>query len=180
MNITTFIGSSRTNGNSELLADLVTKDVKYRKIYLKDLTIQPIHDLRHDKDGFQLVEDDYDQIIEAILQSDLIIFSTPIYWYSMSGLMKNMIDRISQAVRDDRYPQLKEHFKSVEAIVIAVGGDAPKIKGLPLIQQFQYTCDFLKMPFSTYILGKGSRPGEILQDQQALAQAKLLNERLKA
>jgi multimeric flavodoxin WrbA len=179
MKITTFIGSSRKDSNSELLADFVTKDIKYHKIYLRNLSIQPIHDLRHDEGGFQLVDDDYDTIIHAFLQSDLIIFSTPIYWYSMSGMMKNMIDRLSQAIRDKRFPHFKEHLQSIEAIVVAVGGDNPTIKGLPLIQQFQYIFDFLNIRFSTYILGESNRPGDILQDQQALSQAHLLNKQLK-
>ncbi|MBK3494212.1 flavodoxin family protein [Viridibacillus sp. YIM B01967] len=179
MNITTFIGSSREESNSELLSDLVTKDIKHHKIDLKNLSIQPIHDLRHAEGGFQLVDDDYDKIISAFLESDLIIFSTPIYWYSMSGIMKTMIDRLSHAIRDERFPQFKEHLKSVNAIVIAVGGDEPKIKGLPLIQQFQYTFDFLNMRFSSYIIGEGNKPGDILQDQQAVSQANLLNKQLK-
>lgn len=179
MKLTTFIGSSRENGNSETLTDLVTKDIKHEKIYLKDLTIQPIHDLRHDLNGFQPVNDDYDIIIQALLKSDFVIFSTPVYWYSMSGLMKNMIDRLSQAIRDERFPELTEHLKTLNAIVIAVGGDAPRIKGLPLIQQFNYTFDFLKMNFFSYIIGEGRRPGDILQDKQAIEQALLLNNKLK-
>lgn len=179
MKITTIIGSSREDSNSEILADLVTKDIKHNKIDLKNLSIQPIHDLRHADGGFQFVDDDYDTIINALLESDLIIFSTPIYWYTMSGIMKNMIDRLSHAIRDDRFPQFKEQLKSVEAIVVAVGGDEPKIKGLPLIQQFKYTFDFLNMQFSSYIIGEGNKPGDILQDQQAVAQANLLNKQLK-
>lgn len=93
--------------------------------------------------------------------------------------MKNMIDRLSHAIRDERFPQLKEKLQTTEAIVLAVGGDAPNIKGLPMIQQFHYIFDFLKMPFSSYIIGNGNKPGEIANDSQALAQAKILNERLK-
>ena len=179
MNIVTFIGSSRPNGNTEYLTDLLLKDIDHQKIYLKDLTIKPIEDLRHTEDGFQYVDDDYDQIIEAILASDVLIFSTPIYWYSMTGLMKNMIDRFSQAIRDERYPIFKEHLKTVKTIVVAVGGDDPRIKGLPLIQQFRYTFDFLNMPLTNYIIGKASRPGQIQNDDIALTQAKLLNDLLK-
>ncbi|KOO51938.1 flavodoxin family protein [Viridibacillus arvi] len=179
MKITTIIGSSREDSNSEILADLVTKDLTHTTIDLKNLSIQPIHDLRHTDGGFQFVDDDYDTIINAFLESDLIIFSTPIYWYTMSGIMKNMIDRLSHAIRDERFPQFKEKIKSVEAIVVAVGGDEPKIKGLPLIQQFKYTFDFLNMRFSSYIIGEGNKPGDILQDQQAVAQATLLNKQLK-
>lgn len=179
MRITTFIGSSRENGNSEILTDIVTKDIQHHKIYLRKLNIKPIHDLRHDINGFQPVHDDYDQIIQALLNSDLLIFSTPVYWYTMSGFMKNMIDRISQAIRDNRYPQLREQLKTKHAIVVTVGGDDPYLKGLPLIQQFKYTFDFLNMNFQAYIIGEGHRPGDIAQDKQAITQAKLLNEKLK-
>ncbi|MGE7111711.1 flavodoxin family protein [Lysinibacillus sp. NPDC047702] len=179
MNITAFIGSSRTASNSEQLADYVLADIPHQKIDLKNVMIKPIHDLRHNDNGFQFVDDDYDQIIQAFLTSDIVIFVTPIYWYSMSGIMKNMIDRLSHAIRDERFPQLKEKLQTTEAIVLAVGGDDPYIKGLPMIQQFQYIFEFLQMPFFSYIIGNGNKPGEISNDTQALAQAKILNEKLK-
>lgn len=180
MNITAFIGSSRAGSNSEQLTNYVLDGINHVKIDLKNLTIEPINDLRHDNNGFQFVDDDYDQIIHAFLTSDLVIFATPIYWYSMSGIMKNMVDRLSQAIRDERFPQLKEKLQTTEAIVVAVGGDDPYIKGLPMIQQFQYIFDFLKMPFSSYIIGEANKPGEIIHDEHALMQASILNKKLKA
>ncbi|MEK4628587.1 flavodoxin family protein [Solibacillus sp. FSL R7-0682] len=180
MKITVFIGSSRKDGNSELLANLVVQGIEHEKVYLKDLHILPIEDLRHTKNGFQVFNDDYDQLIEMLEKSDVVIFATPIYWYSMSGLMKNMIDRFSQAIRDERYPTFKEHLKTIQTIVVAVGGDEPRIKGLPLIQQFQYTFDFLNMPFSSYIIGEANKPGDIFNDSFALAQAAWLNKKLKS
>lgn len=179
MNITAFIGSSRPHSNSEVLANYVLEGVPHQKLWIKDLNIQPIDDLRHDAQGFQFVDDDYDQIIHALLTSDIVVFATPIYWYSMSGIMKNMVDRMSHAIRDERFPQLKEKLLTTEAIVLAVGGDDPKIKGLPMIQQFQYIFSFLNMPFSSYILGEANKPGDIANDEQALAQAVLLNKQLK-
>ncbi|MFJ7737408.1 flavodoxin family protein [Lysinibacillus sp. NPDC097287] len=180
MNITAFIGSSREHSNSEMLADHVLNGIPHQNLFLKDLNIQPIHDLRHSKEGFQFVDDDYDQIIQALLTSDIVIFTTPIYWYSMSSIMKTMVDRLSHAIRDERFPQLKEKLQTTEAIILAVGGDEPKIKGLPMIQQFQYIFDFLKMPFLSYIIGEANKPGEITKDEQALTQATLLNNQLKA
>ncbi len=179
MKIVAFIGSSRSNGNTELLTDLLLEGVDFRKVYLKDLTVKPIEDKRHAEEGFSIVNDDHDVIIEAILESDVLIFSTPIYWYSTSGLMKNLIDRFSQAIRDQRFPTLRDHLKTVETFVVAVGGDNPRIKGLPLIQQFKYTFDFLNMPFTGYVIGKASKPQEILQDKVALSQARLMNQQLK-
>ena len=180
MKITMLVGSSRKGGNSELLADFVVQDIEHEKVYIKDLHIRPIEDLRHTKNGFQAVNDDYDRLVEVIMKSDVVIFATPIYWYSMSGLMKNMIDRLSQAIRDERYPNLKEHLKTMQTIVVVVGGDEPRVKGLPLIQQFQYIFDFLNMPFSFYIIGEGNQPEDILKDSRALSQAAWLNEKIKS
>ncbi|AVK96551.1 flavodoxin family protein [Lysinibacillus sphaericus] len=180
MHITALYGSSRQHSNSEELANYVLEGISHEKLYLKDLNIVPIHDLRHDAQGFQYVEDDYDHIIQALLTSDIVLFATPIYWYSMSGIMKNVIDRLSHAIRDERFPQLKEQLQTTEAIVLAVGGDDPRIKGLPMIQQFHYIFNFLNMPFSSYIIGKANKPGDIAQDALALTQATLLNKQLQA
>lgn len=179
LKIVSLIGSTRKGGNTEQLADYVLQNIEYQKIYISDLHIKPIEDLRHTESGFQSVKDDYHQVIHALMTSDVVIFATPIYWYTMSGTMKNMIDRLSQAIRDKQYPHLKENLKTIQAIVIAVGGDEPRIKGLPLVQQFKYTFDFLNIPFSSYIIGEGNKPGEILNDHHAMAEATWLNEELK-
>ena len=180
MKIVTFMGSSRNGGNSELLTDFIMKDIPHKKVYIKDLHIEPIDDLRHTRNGFQEVKDDYDKVIEQLENSDIAVFATPIYWYSMSGVMKNMIDRLSQAIRDNRYPNLKERLKKIRTIVVVVGGDKPRIKALPLIQQFQYTFEFLDMSFWSYIIGEANRPGEIMKDTVALSHATLLNQNLKS
>ncbi|CAM5222696.1 Multimeric flavodoxin WrbA OS=Ureibacillus acetophenoni OX=614649 GN=SAMN05877842_11148 PE=4 SV=1 [Ureibacillus acetophenoni] len=101
MKIVAFIGSSRSNGNTEKLTDVFLEGIDFKKVYLKDLTIKPIEDKRHTEEGFSIVDDDHDFIIETILESDVLVFSTPIYWYSTSGLMKNLIDRFSQAILDE-------------------------------------------------------------------------------
>ena len=96
--------------------------------------------------------------------------------------MKNFIDRWSQTLRDPKYPDFKSKMASKKAYVIAVGGDDPYIKGLPLIQQFQYIFDFMGIEFVGYILGNGNKPGEVLQDEAALFAAtqlrKLLTENI--
>ena len=43
-------------------------------------------------------EDDYLPLMERILQHDPIILATPVYWYSMSAIMKIFIDRLSDCI----------------------------------------------------------------------------------
>jgi multimeric flavodoxin WrbA len=167
-------GTTRDNGNSEILTDYALKGISSEKIYLRDYTIQPIIDMRHSKEGFQDINDDYYSIIDRILPHDVLIFSTPIYWYSMSGTMKNFIDRWSQTLRDPKYADFKNKMASKKAYVIAVGGDEPDIKGLPMIQQFKYIIEF-----KGYILGNGNKPEVIYQDSEALYKAEQLRKSLK-
>ncbi len=97
----------------------------------------------------------------------------------MTGAMKNFIDRWSQTLRDPNYPDFKASMSSKKAYVIAVGGDEPYIKGLPMIQQFQHIFDFVGITFEGYILGEGNKPGDIIQDLKALSAADHLRKELQ-
>ncbi|MGE8203577.1 flavodoxin family protein [Heyndrickxia sp. NPDC080065] len=174
MTIAVIYGGTRPNGNAEILTDHTIQGIDVEKIYLKDYSIHSIIDQRHTEEGFQDINDDYNSIIERVMQHDILIFSTPIYWYSMSGAMKHFIDRWSQTLRDSKFPDFKTNMSSKRAYVIAVGGDNPTIKGLPMIQQFQYIFDFMGISFEGYILGEGNKPGDILHDENALFAASQL------
>jgi multimeric flavodoxin WrbA len=179
MSIAVIYGGTRPNGNTELLTEQAIQALEVEKIYLKDFNILPIEDHRHSESGFPDVGDDYNSIIDLILPHDILIFATPIYWYSMSGTMKNFIDRWSQTLRDSKYPHFKMTMASKKAYVIAVGGDNPSIKGLPMIQQFQHIFDFMGTSFDGYIIGKGSKPGDIKTDTVAFSAAIQLQNKLK-
>ena len=81
-------GSSRQNGNTEALTHMMIDGIETEQIYLRDHTVYPITDQRHDAGGFQPVDDDYEQLTKRMLEHDTIIFATPLYWYGMSGHMK--------------------------------------------------------------------------------------------
>lgn len=180
MTIAVIHGGNRPNGNVEILTKLATEGLAVEEIYLKDYLIEPIIDKRHADEGFPEINDDYNSIIDRILPHDILIFSTPIYWYSMTGTMKNFIDRWSQTLKDPIYSDFKTLMASKKAYVIAVGGDDPYIKGLPMIQQFQHIFDFVGTTFEGYIIGSGNRPGEITEDLTALAAAEQLRKKLQS
>ncbi|MDN4492575.1 flavodoxin family protein [Ureibacillus aquaedulcis] len=171
MSIGVIYGSTRENGNTEWLTEQAISGVPVEKFYLREFHILPIKDERHTVGGFQEVSDDYKQLVGKIMKHDVLIFATPVYWYSMSGTMKLFIDRWSQTLRDKDFPNFREELAKKSAYVIAVGGDKPTIKALPMIQQFQYICDFFGMALEGYIIGKASKPGEIRGDAKAIASA---------
>ena len=179
MSIAVIYGSTRLHGNTEQLTEHVIKGLEVEKIFLRDFLIQPIDDRRHSEGGFLPVDDDYSLLVERMMKHDTFIFATPIYWYSMSGTMKNFIDRWSQTMRDSKFPDFKEQLGKKKAFVIAVGGDTPQVKGLPLIQQFNYIFQFMGISFEGYVLGTAKKPGDILNDQLAFSAATEMNLKLK-
>lgn len=179
MKIAALIGSSRRNGNTEALIQRVLKGIDADTIYLPDFDIEPIHDQRHTNHGFHPVDDDYEEVLVRVLQSDVLIFGTPLYWYGMSGQMKNFFDRWSQYMRDEQF-DLKNELSKKLGYVVVIGGDQPKIKALPLIQQFHFIFDFVNMDFADYMIGEAGKPGEITSDKVAMEKASLWNESFRS
>lgn len=180
MSLAVICGGTRADGNTEILTNRVVEGLGADQVCLKNYNIQPIEDRRHAKEGFQEINDDHQAAIDRMLAHDILVFSTPIYWYGMSGIMKNFIDRWSQIMREPKYSDFRNQMSGKQAYVITVGGDQPFLKGLPLIQQFQYIFDFVTLPFAGYIIGKGNKPGDIDQDEEALFAADKLQQYLKA
>ncbi|MEH6938948.1 flavodoxin family protein [Bacillus sp. JJ664] len=171
-------GSSRENGNTEQLTKMITEGISVSEVQLRTKNIRPINDQRHAEFGFQPVDDDFDHICKEMLEHDTIIFSTPLYWYGMSGYMKNYIDRWSQSLRDKEL-NFAEKMKTKKMYVVIVGGDNPSLKALPLILQFKHIFEFLGASFGGYILGKANSPGDIRLDSNTIQQANALNLKLK-
>jgi multimeric flavodoxin WrbA len=161
-----------------LLADVLLEGIPHTSLCLRDYHIKPIVDQRHEQGGFTAVDDDYEHIIQQVLAHDILIFATPLYWYGMSGLMKNFVDRWSQSLRDQKL-DFKAKMAKKQAFVLIVGGDRVYIKALPLVQQFQYIFEFMGMHMLGYLIGQGVKPGEIKNDQLALQSATSWREKLK-
>ncbi|GLB59775.1 flavodoxin family protein [Cytobacillus sp. NCCP-133] len=174
MKVLALLGSTRENGNSEYLAKKIVKGTEHTLVKLSDLRIEHIVDQRHAEGGFSPVDDDYEQLVQHMLSHDVFLFATPLYWYGMSGPMKDFFDRWSQYLRDERF-HLKEELARKKAYVVISGGSSAKVKGLPLVQQFQYIFDFVGMKFADYIIGSGVKPGEVKEDILALAKAEQWN-----
>ena len=91
--------SIRTGANSEILAHETERgaldaghDVEF--VSLKDKDIKFCKGcLACQKLGKCVIDDDVNEIMFKMLNSDVIVWSTPVYYYEMSGQMKTLIDR---------------------------------------------------------------------------------------
>lgn len=99
--------SLRHNSNSELLAKSFAKGAEdagntVEFISLKNKKIGfCIGCLACQEKGGCVIKDDAIAIEQAVLNADVVVFATPVYYYEMSGQMKTLIDRMNSLYPKD-------------------------------------------------------------------------------
>jgi multimeric flavodoxin WrbA len=95
MNRTVIIqGSSRSKGDTNKVVNYIaTKyDCDVIDLYIKNIG--------HYDYNYNNINDDFTPLITEIIKKyDTIIFATPVYWYTMSGVLKVFFDRLSDLIR---------------------------------------------------------------------------------
>lgn len=98
-NILVISSSPRKRGNSETLADEFIRGAeesgnRVEKVCLYDKTINFCKGCFACKKKHKcFIDDDASEIAEKMLFSDIIVFATPVYYESISGQLKTMMDR---------------------------------------------------------------------------------------
>ena len=98
-NVLILSGSPRRNGNSDMLCDRFALGAReaghnVEKIFLKDRKIGYCTGCDYCFKTHKCSQkDDMAEIIEKMIQADVLVFATPVYFYSMDAQMKTLIDR---------------------------------------------------------------------------------------
>jgi len=156
-NAVILFGSPRKKGNTVELAramSAVLKDKGWgvRMLYLNDLNIRPCQGCYVClPGGVCKINDDMKDVRKYIMESDLIIYATPIYWFGPSGQLKLVMDR-SIAFMDESYGSRIEGKKAVTLTTFA---DEDMDSCRPAIDIFQKTFDLLKVAYA----GQVNAPG---------------------
>ena len=126
-------GSSHSFGNTHRI---VTEVKDQTGIEIIDLKTKEIGQFDYE---FKNRDDDFLPLIREIVDNyDLIIFATPVYWYSMSGIMKKFFDRISDCLKIEKETGRKLRGKSMA--VISCGYDEEIKDGyfMPFVESAKY------------------------------------------
>ncbi|MFI1725957.1 flavodoxin family protein [Streptomyces sp. NPDC020489] len=169
------LGSSRTDGNTELLArkaaEQLPGDVEQQWIDLNDHPLPDFEDLRHDSDHRRPTEGSVGLLFDATLAATDIVIASPLYWYSLSAQAKGYLDYWSGWLRTPG-----ADFKATLAGRTLWGVTALAHEELevadPLIGTLNHSAAYMGMRFGGVLLGNGSKPGDVLNDTEALARAK--------
>lgn len=88
----------------------------------------------------QPMQDDFEKCIQTLLSYELIIFITPVYWYSTSSELKIFFDRLADLLYIEKYDKYKQAFRQKKfAAMITYSRDQGY--AIPIIAK---TCQYLK------------------------------------
>ncbi|WP_428224196.1 flavodoxin family protein [Flavobacterium sp.] len=91
------VGSSRKNGNTTKIVDAFVSQTNVEVVNLIDYNFS-YYDYENKN-----INDDFLPLMKEIIEKyETIIFATPIYWYSMSGIMKVFFDRLSAFLKIEK------------------------------------------------------------------------------
>lgn len=172
-------GGSRDHGNSVTLAQVVLEGVGVQSLRLDHYPMLEFSDRRHNPQGFGPLEAFYAEILEQILDCSVWVVVSPVYWYGFPANLKAFIDGWSQVLRLPEW-RFRERMKGKRVYLVLTGGDNPRLKALGLVTQFYWITQFMGMVLVDYVMGQGDKPGEVLDDAEALAGARRLNQRIRA
>jgi len=114
-----------------------------------------------------IIEDDMREIYDLILDSDGIIIATPVYWYSVSGPLKNFIDRLT-ALENMINIDGRSWLEGKLAGFIAVGNDHGAIETIAYLMSVFNSMGVLIPPWA---LAYYSKRGDALKDKNAVLDA---------
>lgn len=105
MKIVVITGSPRRKGNSFAMTDAFVKaaEAKGNSVTRFDAAFMKIGGCHACMTCFKTgkacsFDDDFNQIANAILKADAVVYTMPVYWYSIPSQIKGVIDRIFSLV----------------------------------------------------------------------------------
>ena len=126
-------GSSRKDGNSTLMATYLCDELKSKILHLTDFKIGYFDYCNGNN------EDDFLPFIRDLLNYNLWILITPVYWYSMSAQTKTFIDRLSDLLKWKK--NLAIDIQRVSWYVISCGSDETEVQGF--FNPFRLSAEYL-------------------------------------
>lgn len=126
-------GSSRVDGNTSKVVSFIKEKTDFDSVDLLEKNISAFdYDKKNRGDAFlPLME-------ELVSNYDTIVFATPIYWYAMSGIMKNFFDRLADVLNDET--KLGRKLKGMSMAMVSCGS-GPEIKNgftMPFVESANY------------------------------------------
>jgi multimeric flavodoxin WrbA len=168
------VGSPRRNGNTHVLVSTILQGASDAGaatdlLLLGDLTIRECDGCHACWKGRECPKkDDMNGIYPKIIESDVIVFGTPVYWYGPTALMKALIDRMVYF----NCPSNREKIRGKSAVLaIPFEEEDPAAADLT-VALFEKSLRYLEMNLAGKVIVPGAgRKGEVRKMRRHLQSA---------
>jgi multimeric flavodoxin WrbA len=188
MKVLGIFGSPRRGGNTEILLEEILKGAEKEgaeadRIYLTDYHITPCKECHGcDQTGQCVILDDMQKVYPKLLESDIIVLASPIFFYGVTAWAKALIDR-SQALWSKKYllkdSSLGKKGRKRKGFFISVGATKGQKVFEGAILTAKYFFDTFNAEYAGELVFRGvDAKGGILKHPEALQQAFVAGRRL--
>jgi putative NADPH-quinone reductase len=133
LSVLALLGSPRKQGNTDIMTDAALAGAaeagaSVAKVYLDDHRIRPIGEVadnsRMRDDPHR--DDDFPALLSRFLEADIVLWSTPVYWFGLSAQSKCFLDRLSSYFN---HPDCVDRVRGKGHVVICAFGRPEKEHG---------------------------------------------------
>ena len=170
------LGSTRPGGNTETLAQHAARHLPpgagQQWFRLSELPLTEYSDTRHEdarRDVREWPSGNEQLLLETTLQATDLVIASPLYWYSVSADVKRYLDYWVWWMYTPE-AEFKTRMRGKVMWVISVLSEEPE-QASPLVDTLRRCAVYLDMRWGGVLLGNGSKPGDVLGDADALANA---------
>ncbi len=183
MKIFSILGSPRKKGNTAALLEEYLKgveenhsNIEITNVFLQEKNIEGCRGCNACKSGKIdncVIKDDMNELYKEFEDSDIVVLSTPIYFFSMTSQLKTFIDRL-YAVSD-------KGWKGKKFVLLTTYGDKDETSSgaINLINIIKYMTEFTKTDFiQKYGVSTEMNPNFVAQDKKSLNEVYELGKKL--
>lgn len=175
--IAVLIGSSRRNGNTEILANAFIDGINKQENSVEIISVigKKVNgctgcDFCYRDDSHNCVQkDDMQEIYKRLADANVIVIATPVYFYGVSSQLKCMIDRLHNPIRNT--------FRVKELVLLAVCADEVPTVFDSLITMYHSILSYFSLENGGMITVPGVAGKGDIQGHAALLEAQKLGER---
>ena len=168
-------GSMRKDGNTADLVNAILdrchiNGIETEFISLSGKEIHPCLGCEKCKEKKWCVieNDDWNDVIQKVLDSDVLIIGSPTYYYDVCGHLKNFIDRTYSLYHDRKLAGRK-------GIAVAVQANKGASRTIQTLEGFLSTHEFSSLGS---VKGNGYHKGDVLNDAEAVQNAQKIGDKI--
>lgn len=172
--IAVLIGSTRKNGNTEILANAFIDGINQQENTVEVISVKGKRingctgcDFCYKDSSHNCAQkDDMQEIYEKLADADIFVIATPVYFYGVSSQLKSIIDRLHNPIRNT--------FKVKKLVLLAVCADTIPTVFDSLITMYHSVLSYFSLKDGGVITVPGvAKKGDILGNDALLKARKL-------